>query len=308
MKFVPSPLQIGDFRLFWLDGGIFDLDAGTMFGVVPRVLWEKKYPGRADGHLTLVNALLLIIAGNDRIVIDTGLGNKLSAKQKKIFRVTGDWRVDEDLAGLGLRRDDITHVLLTHLDFDHAGGITRHGGDGGLELSFPHARHYVQAGEWRDAIQPNLRSKSTYWPENFAGLRPGDNLCLLEGDSDIVTGVRAVHTGGHTRGHQAFRLASAGQSALHLGDLLPNHAHFNPLWVTAFDNFPLDSVEEKVRLIDEGRRKNSWFTFYHDPYMQACRLDGEGGIREAWRNGFLAADELQELLGGNPGADVAALQ
>jgi len=275
-------LQIGEFRLYWLQGGEFELDAGTMFGVVPKVLWSKKYPSSGNNHILLCNDVLLIVGEREKLIIDTGLGNKLSEKQKKIFRVTTDWRIEEELAHLGYNRSDIDHVILTHCDFDHAGGVTMRNWEGSLELTFPNAIHHVQEKEWQDVLQPNSRSKNTYWPENLNLLMSSRNLHLVEEREEIVDGILLQLTGGHTRGHQAVWVQSGGEKALHLGDLLPNQAHFNPLWVTAFDNFPLESVEQKEILIRKGVVEGAWFTFYHDPYLSACRYNQQGEITEKW--------------------------
>jgi len=282
-------LPIGKFRVYWLQGGEFELDAGTMFGVVPKVLWEKKFPAGADNHILLCNDLLLIDTGEARVVVDTGLGNKMTAKQRKIFRVTAQWRVLEELAALGLDRLDIDHVILTHCDFDHAGGVTLRNAKGKLELTFPRAVHHLQQAEWQDVLQPNSRSKHTYWPENLDLLGSAADLHLIEEDAVIVTGVSVQATGGHTAGHQAVWLDSEGEKALHLGDLLPNQAHFNSLWVTAFDNFPLDSVRSKEQLIPLAVSEKAWFTFYHDPFLSACRFNEKGEIVERFERQRLFA-------------------
>ena len=153
-------------------------------------------------------------------------------------------------------------------------------GDKGLELTFPNALHCIQRQEWEDVLSPNSRSKHSYWPINLDLLKNNPRLHLVGGREEIVRGVILQLTGGHTRGHQAVRISSNGEQALHLGDLLPNHAHFNPLWVTAFDNFPLESVRQKEELIAEAVRQKSWFTFYHDPYLSACKFDEHGEIVE----------------------------
>lgn len=272
-----NSLRIGEYSLHWLQGGEFLLDAGTMFGVVPKVLWSRKFPSSEDNHILLVNDLLLIDTGEARVIVDTGLGNKLTDKQLKIFAVTGAWRVEEDLAALGLRREDITHVVLTHCDFDHAGGVTMHR-NGKLELTFPNALHFVQRQEWEDVLNPNSRAQHTYWPINLDLLKNNPLLHLVDGREEIVPGIVLQLTGGHTRGHQAVRVCSKEDKALHLGDLLPNQAYFNPLWVTAFDNFPLDSVSQKEKLIVDAVRQDTWFTFYHDPYLSACKFNEEGEI------------------------------
>jgi glyoxylase-like metal-dependent hydrolase (beta-lactamase superfamily II) len=279
--------ELGDFTLFWLNGGEFELDGGTMFGVVPKELWSKKFPVAADdpaapddNHIKLLNAPLLVRTPEARVIIDTGLGNKLTEKQKEIFRVTRDWDVIEELKRLALTRQDITHVILTHYDFDHGGGIVMHNEAGEEELTFPNAAHIVQQREWEDVLAPNIRSEKTYWPENFAKLLDSANLQLVEGNHTVCPGIAVEHTGGHTRGHQVVRIASGSEVAYHLADLLPTHAHFNPLWIMAYDNFPLEAIALKQQYEKRGIRENAWFTFYHDPFMFACRFDADGRVVE----------------------------
>ena len=153
---------------------------------------------------------------------------------------------------------------------------------GGLELTFPAARHYLQRQEWEDVLSPNKRSADAYWEENFAGLVEGENLHLVEGEEEVLPGVRLVRSGGHTRGHQAVWLESGGQIALHLGDLLPMPCNSNPLWITAYDNFPLDSIAAKEQFLGQAISREAWFLFYHDPEILACKLDGDGAVREAF--------------------------
>ena len=272
--------RLGDFTIRWLQGGEFEIDGGSMFGVVPRVLWEKKCASTPDNHVLLANSPMLLQTGQSNVLIETGLGNKLTPKQRGIFRVRAEWDLVAGLSRLGLCRESISHVILTHGDFDHAGGVTMLNDSGGLELTFPAARHYIQRQEWEDVQAPNIRSASAYWPENFAGLVAGKNLHLVEGEEEILPGVRLARTGGHTRGHQAVWLESGGQIVLHLGDLLPMPCNSNPLWITAYDNFPLDSVAAKERFLGQAGAKDAWFLFYHDPKILACKLDEKGAVRE----------------------------
>ena len=275
-------LKIGEFVVSWLEGGVFEIDGGSMFGVVPRVLWEKKCASTSDNHVRLANSPMLVQTPHGNLLIETGLGNKLTEKQKGIFRVRQEWDLLAGLARLGLSREAISHVILTHGDFDHAGGITMQNETGGLELTFPAAMHHIQHQEWEDVLSPNKRSADAYWSENFAGLVEGKNLRLVDGEEEILPGVRVVRTGGHTRGHQAVWLESAGEIALHLGDLLPMPAYSNPLWITAYDNFPLDSIAAKEQFLDQAIRADAWLLFYHDPEILACKLDGDGAVREAF--------------------------
>ncbi|MDF1578346.1 MAG: MBL fold metallo-hydrolase [Desulfobulbales bacterium] len=273
-------LKLGAFEIFWLDGGVFELDGGCMFGVVPRALWGKKFPCTDDYHVKLANTPILVRTPAADLIIDSGLGNKLTAKQKKIFRVTGEWDVEGSLARIGLGREEIDHVILTHCDFDHAGGVVMRNRAGGLELTWPNAAHHLQRAEWQDVVSPNRRSGEAYWPINLDLLGGHSLLNLVDGEAEPVPGIKLLPTGGHTRGHQAVRLSSEGEKAVHLGDLLPNHAGFNPLWITPYDNFPLASIARKEELIAAAAAEAQWFLFYHDPYMSACKIDRDGNVLE----------------------------
>lgn len=271
-------LKLGNITLTWLEGGVFELDGGTMFGAVPKVLWEKKFPADQENYITMLNAPLLVQTDEFNIIIDTGLGNKLNDKQKKIFRVSRPWSIPENLAQLGLKRSDIHYVILTHGDFDHAGGVMMKNEDGKHELTFPSAKLVIQSMEWHDIKNVNRRSAHSYWKDNFSGLQANRNLLTIKGDREIVPGVTARLTGGHTRGHQIVEIKGSEGCAVHLGDVLPLHTHTNPLWIMAYDNFPLELIEQKESLLPHYRKQGCWFTFYHDPFMKACQMDENGEV------------------------------
>jgi glyoxylase-like metal-dependent hydrolase (beta-lactamase superfamily II) len=276
-----TQLDLGNITINWLCGGDFELDGGTMYGAVPKILWQQKYPADADNYIRLLNAPLLVRTPEFNIIIDTGLGNKLTEKQQAIFRVTRPWAVVEDLQALGLSREDIQYVLLTHGDFDHAGGVVmRSGSTTATELTFPRAKHVVQKKEWYDISHPNSRAAHSYFPENFTGLQASGLLTVVDGNRQIVEGVAVRLTGGHTRGHQIVEIKGSGDCAVHLGDVLPTHTHANPLWIMGYDNFPLELIEQKEHLLPAFCKQNCWFTFYHDIYMKACRLDERGKVTE----------------------------
>ncbi len=276
------PLHIGEFQIYWLNGGNFRLDGGTMFGAVPKVLWEKRCRPAPDNSLPFTNDVLLIKTPEHAVIVDTGLGNKLSAKQLAIFQVESPWSIIDDLAEHGLSRRDIDHVLLSHCDFDHAGGIVMHNSHGEEELSFPEATHHIQKAEWEDVENPCRRARATYWPENFSLLRREGKLAIVEGVSEVIPGITLRHTGGHTRGHQLIEIRSQGTTAVHLGDLFPTHLHSNPLWIMAYDNFPLEVIDRKEEYFNHYRNSQSWFTFYHDPAVKACTLDEKGRPDQLW--------------------------
>ena len=273
-------LKIGSFELFWLDGGSFKLDGGAIFGVVPKLLWKKKYPVDDDNFVPIAAWPILIKTPENNILIETGIGNKLTDKQKKNFRVNEEWNLINELKDLGLRRDDIDYVILTHYDFDHAGGVVMNDISGKLALTFPNAKHIIQQKEWEDVLSPNVRSINTFWPLNNELLRESPNLMLIEGDTVIGSGIKLILTGGHNRGHQIIRIESEGEVAFHLADLLPMHTHFKPLWIMAYDNFPLDTIRQKEVFEKAAIEENAWFVFYHDPFIPACKFDEDGNITE----------------------------
>jgi glyoxylase-like metal-dependent hydrolase (beta-lactamase superfamily II) len=256
-----------------------------MFGVVPKVLWQKKYPPAEDNYIPLTASPILVKTPGALVLIESGIGNKLTDKQKKIYRIREEWSVVGDLRHLGIGREDIDIVVLTHYDFDHAGGVVMQNDAGDLALTFPKAKHVIQKKEWEDVLKPNIRSVNTYWPVNIEVMKGSTNLHLVDGTAQVVPGISVVHTGGHNGGHQIVTLESKGEKALHLGDLLPTHAHANPLWVMAYDNFPMESIAGKEQWMKKGVAESMWFTFYHDAFMTACKYDDKGNITDQWPKG-----------------------
>jgi glyoxylase-like metal-dependent hydrolase (beta-lactamase superfamily II) len=271
-------LDLGNIRIAWLDGGAFELDGGTMFGPVPKVFWSTVYPPDQHNYIKMSAMPLLVRTSDACILIDTGLGNKLTEKQKQLFRVSQPWRLDGELSAYDLSREDIDIVIFTHCDFDHAGGGVMHNAAGLAELTFPNARYIINALEWHDARHPTARSKYVYFPENFAGIEESGRLHLVDGTQEVVPGVRVRHTGGHTRGHQIVEIEGQSGCACHLADLMPTHAHAKPGWITAHDDFPLDVTAQKEALIEKYRGRGCWFTFYHDVILKAGRMDQNGTI------------------------------
>ena len=274
--------RIGDLELTWLNGGTFELDGGAMFGVVPKVLWRKKYPPTEDNYIPMTAWPILVRTPQALVLIESGFGNKLTDKQKKIYRVREEWSVVEELKLLGISREDIDFVVLTHYDFDHAGGVVMQETDGTLGFTFPKAKHILQKKEWHDVLNPNIRTINTYWPLNNELMRTSTNLHLIDGRYEVVPGITVAHTGGHNEGHQIVTIESKGEKALHLADLLPTHAHANPLWIMAYDNFPMESIALKEQWMKQGVAEGVWFTFYHDAFMTACKYDDKGMVTDRW--------------------------
>lgn len=261
-------MKLGDFRIHYLNGGITNIDGGAMFGVVPKALWTKKYEVNEKNQIPLPTHPILIQSEEYNIIIDTGIGSgKLTDKERKNFGAHYESYINEDLKSLDLTTADIDYVLMTHLHFDHAAGLTDNEGN----AIFNKAIHVIQQDEWHEFQSPNIRSKSTYWSKNNGDLKK--QLLLFEKEIEIIPGINMMHTGGHSYGHAIITIESQNEKAVHMGDIFPTTAHRNPLWVTAYDDYPMQSIREKERLVPYYIHQNYWFLYYHDVNYFAVKFD-----------------------------------
>lgn len=261
-------------KLTWLDGGLNFLDGGTMFGPVPKVLWSRKYAVTENNLIELAAHPILIQYEGQNILIDTGLGNdKLNDKMKRNLGIVDESSVLENLKGLGLVPEDIHIILMTHLHNDHAAGLTKWQ-DEKLVSVFPNANIYTTQVEWDEMRNPNIRSRNTYWKENWEPVQ--DQVKTFEGRFEVLPGIEMVHTGGHSNGHAIIKLTQNEETILHMGDLMPTHAHSNPLWVLAYDDYPMDSIFAKEKLMEEALAGDYWFSFYHDAVYRLVKWDETG--------------------------------
>jgi glyoxylase-like metal-dependent hydrolase (beta-lactamase superfamily II) len=262
-----------DMKLNWLNGGLNYLDGGTMFGPVPKVLWSRRNVDE-NNLIELRTDPILLQYENKNILIDTGLGNgKLNEKMKRNLGVTAESRVEDNLSELGLTPKDIDIILMTHLHNDHAAGLTKWENDQ-LVSVFPNAIIYTSQIEWDEMRNPNIRSRNTYWEENWEPVQ--DQVNTFEKSLTVLPGIEMIHTGGHSDGHSVIKLTRNDESILHMGDLMPTHAHSNPLWVLAYDDYPMDSIFAKEKLMEEGLAGNYWFSFYHDAVYRLVKWDESG--------------------------------
>lgn len=266
--------QFHDMALTWLDGGTTYLDGGTMFGVVPKVIWSKRYPANEKNQIELPTHPILIQYEGHNILIDSGLGaGKLTERQMRNLGVSQESRVEEDLAELGLTPEDIDTILMTHLHGDHAAGLTKWQGEE-LVSAFPNATIHVSAVEWNEMQHPNIRSRNTYWKENWEPIT--GQVETFEREKTLFDAVTLMHTGGHSDGHSVIKLQSGGDTILHMADIMPTHAHQNPLWVLAFDDYPMDSIYAKEKLMKEALANGYYFSFYHDAYYRILKWSEDG--------------------------------
>ncbi|MED1792955.1 YtnP family quorum-quenching lactonase [Brevibacillus nitrificans] len=268
--------KLGAFELTWLKGGLTQLDGGAMFGVVPKPLWSKRYPVNELNQIPLRADPILLTAHGKTILIEAGMGNgRLTDKQKRNYGLVEESQILESLAAKGLTPADIEIIIMTHMHYDHCNGLVSLQ-DGQLVSTFPNAVIYVQEQEWAEMREPNIRSRNTYWEDNW---RPIEQQVKTYQDVlELLPGISLHHTGGHSQGHAIVRLESEGKLALHLADIMPSHAHNNPLWVMAYDDYPMNSIFAKEKWIKEGIAQGAWFTFYHDAIYRVVKWNESGEI------------------------------
>lgn len=285
-------LKLGDFTIQWVSDGRFKLDGGAMFGAVPKVMWEKKIQADEKNRTPWGLNCMLVTTPHGRVLLETGIGEKLAPKQQAIFDIQHPPTVTTSLAALGLTPDDIDHVVLSHCDFDHLGGATRRLDDGSLVPTFPRATYHIRKEEWEDLTNPSERAKHTYLAENWQALEAAGLVELIARDGEILPGIATYHTGGHTRGHVVIQVTSGDEGGVYMGDLMASHHHLNPLWVMAYDNFPMTSIEQRRDWTRRIAERDWWLLFYHDVELAAGRFSPDGTARDVIRHESLAQVQL----------------
>lgn len=274
-------LKLGNITLTWLNGGVTHMDGGAMFGVVPKPLWSKKYPYNEANQIELRTDPIFLQLNGKNIMIEAGIGNgKLTDKQKRNYGVTEESHIEESLRHFGLTAEDIDIICMTHMHFDHACGLTKPEGDK-LVSAFPNAVIYTSRTEWDEMRNPNIRSRNTYWKENWEAVE--QQVCTFDKELEIEGAINMHHTGGHSNGHSVITIESEGDKLVHMADLMPTHAHQNVLWVLAYDDYPMDSIWAKQRWIPETIKSSNWFTFYHDAIYRAIKWNADGTISDEVR-------------------------
>ncbi|MCP3033104.1 MBL fold metallo-hydrolase [Halobacillus sp. A1] len=269
-------MKIDRAKLTWLNGGVTHLDGGAMFGVVPRALWSKKYPVNEKNQIELRTDPILLQIDGLNILIDSGIGNeKVTDKQRRNFGIKEESNVASDLSELNLSLEDINIVCMTHLHFDHACGLTTWK-NGELTPTFPNAKIFVQSVEWKEMKHPNIRSANTYWEDNWKPIET--DVHTYENEVEIAEGLKMIHTSGHSDGHAIILFEGEEETFVHMADIMPTHAHQNPLWALAFDDYPVTSVHEKQKWMAYGYENSAWYIFYHDAIYRAIKYDAEGQV------------------------------
>jgi len=270
-------MRVGNVEVYIVSDGSFRMDGGAVFGLVPKVLWEKIITPDELNRVPMSLNCLLIISEGKRILVDTGMGDKLSPKEREIFALYGERRLLKSLGELGFSPEDIDIVINTHLHSDHCGGNTI-ALEGEIVPTFPKAEYWIQRLEWADAAFPNERTRATYLAQNFVPLWERGKVRLLYGDTKVTSEVRCIVTRGHTRAHQSILIESQGEKALFLGDLAPWAINMERLaWIPAFDVEPLETIETRRKVQQWAAEEGAILFFEHDPFFPAGRLIVENG-------------------------------
>ncbi len=266
-------MRLGSIEIYPVSDGTFRIDGGALFGVVPRVLWEKTNPPDEKNRVLLGLNQLLIIADNKKILIDTGMGDKGGEKFLSIYELKREKDLFGSLRSIGVEPRDIDIVINTHLHFDHAGGNTVIK-DHRPVPAFPRAKFIVQKGELEAALSPDERTRASYHREDIEPLVEAGLLETVEGDTQIVPGVSVKRDCGHTEHYQTVIIESEGRKALFLGDLVPTTTHLRLPYIMSFDQYPTETLKRKKELLARALKENWLLIFQHDPAVKMARIRG----------------------------------
>ena len=258
-------ISLGQFEIYGLRDGFFFLDGGAMFGVVPKTLWEKKFPADEKNRIKLALNSILIKTAKELILVETGIGGDLDPKFYDYYSVERKPGLVLSLEKLGYKAEDIDLVVNTHLHFDHCGGNTSKNEKGEDVPTFPKARYIIQKGEWEDALHPSERDKASYLEQNFLPLEKYGLLQLVDGNKEISEGVEVIVVPGHTSRHQCLKVSTGGKVFFFLGDLVPTSAHVGLSYIMSYDLFPQQTLENKREYFEQAIEEDWILAFNHDP-------------------------------------------
>lgn len=259
-------MRLGSLDVHIVADAAFRLDGGAMFGVVPKVLWERPFPADAKNRIGLATNCLLVKGEGFTAVVESGLGEKWTEKSRALYAIDHETTLPRSLQRLGVRPEDVDALILSHLHFDHAGGATRLEGERTVP-AFPNATLYVQQTELAHARAPNERDRASYRPEDWEPWAAAGRLETVSGEREIRPGITVVPVRGHNAGMQAIRVDSGGRTLFYFADALPTSAHVPIPWIMAYDLYPIDLIENKKRLLAQAVREQWLCVFEHDPHV-----------------------------------------
>jgi glyoxylase-like metal-dependent hydrolase (beta-lactamase superfamily II) len=269
-------MHLGEIEVRHIHGGIFCLDGGSMFGVVPKPLWEKKMPADERNRIPLAANSLLVRAGRKNILVETGNGTKWDAKLRSIYGFANGDPYGDALAKVGVKPEEIDLVINTHLHFDHAGGNTQLV-DGRLASAFPNAKYVVQRTELDHAMHPTERDRASYYAHDFTPITEAGHWQFVDGDCEILPGISVVKIPGHNMQIQGVQITGGGKTLMMVADLIPTRHHLPLPWIIAYDLYPLTTLETKRKWIGTIVRNGWMVAFGHDPDFPVGTLHEQDG-------------------------------
>ena len=268
-------MKFGQFEIRTFVEQKFRLDGGSMFGIIPKVMWSRLIESDDNNMIPMVTNLFVLNAHGKNMIFDIGLGDTLSDREKKIYNTDGVSNLEPGLKQLGLTPDDIDYVILTHLHTDHFGGAVKLVG-GRLIPRFPKARHIIDKGEWQAAMSPDERTSAVYIPERLEPVEKAGLVDFIEGDTDLFDGIKAVRTGGHTGDHYAIEIESEDKQVFYYADIFPSRHHMKVPFVPATDLQPRDSMIVKRAAFDRIVDQGVVMAFDHDIDMPLATFTRDG--------------------------------
>lgn len=268
-------------KLHTINTGFFKLDGGAMFGVVPKVIWQKTNPADENNLCNWALRCLLIEDEGRLILVDTGIGDKQDEKFLRHYYLHGDDTLEKSLAGLGFSNEDITDVFLTHLHFDHVGGaIIRKNGE--LKPAFKNATYWSNKQHWDWAVNPNAREKASFLKENILPIQDSGQLKFIDTVEGIqfTKNIKVLFAYGHTHAMMLPQISYKGKTVVYMADLLPSIGHIPLPYVMGYDMFPMKTLDEKSRFLKEAVENNYILFLEHDPLNECCTLQNtDKGIK-----------------------------
>lgn len=265
-------MTIGPYEIHALETGRFALDGGAMFGIVPKPLWAETNPPDERNRIELAMRVLLLVGNGRRILVDVGIGRKFSEKFRDIYKVDHSrTSLETSLIERGLNTSDITDVILTHLHFDHAGGSTVRI-DGEIQPTFPNATYYVQRAQWDLALRPTEKDRGSFMEQDYLPLKESGVLEFVEGETEICSGIELIVCNGHTDAQQLPRVSDGRTTVFYCCDLIPTASHLPLPYIMSYDLRPLQTLDEKKRLISKACEEDWILFFEHDPIIEAARI------------------------------------
>jgi glyoxylase-like metal-dependent hydrolase (beta-lactamase superfamily II) len=284
-------MKAGNIEITPIEYGRFKLDGGAMFGVVPKPLWERVALPDDENRIDMATRGMLIRAGARKILVDTGIGDKMSEKLNRIYAVDfSRFSLENSLKQVGLSYEDITDVILTHLHFDHTGGSTKIDDDENVIPTFPNATYWLQRQQYDWALSPSDRDRASFMPVNYVPLYEKGCLELLEGERELFPGISVIPVHGHTFGQQLIKVADGSEAVLFCADLCPTAAHIPLPYIMGYDLQPLVTLEEKKNILPRVVEEEWTVFFEHDPNIIMAKV-------EKTDKGFKLAEELMVVDG-----------